>query len=431
MLAIDGATARRLLPMDRCVDLMHEALAGLARGNAANPLRSMLLMPFETPVPSVLASMPAALGDPPALGIKVISVFPGNHGTGFESHQGFVLLFEPEHGSPVALIDAIAITAIRTAAVSGLATRLLARADATDLAIIGSGTQARSHLDAMRAVRSIGRVRVWSPHRERLDAFVADAADAGITVEASADARAAVEGADIVCTVTASSHAGGRRRLAGRRRAHQRRRLIAGHAPRARQRGGAALAPVRRPARIGAATRRATTSSRCARAPSARTTSWPRSARSLPAWREGRRSADEITLFKSLGLAIEDLAAARWIHQRALEHGSRHARSRSAERGGAAAGGRPGRGPRPHAERMRGGVGSHAPASHSKPMARSEHPPQAREPAAHRLFKLRGARNAVAALTPTSSRDGRVHGQRRQHGARVAWVAQRRACRRR
>src|SRR6185503_3380840 len=96
---------------------------------------------------------------------------------------------------PVALIDAIAITAIRTAAVSGLATRLLARPDAADLAIIGSGTQARSHLDAMRAVRPLRRVRAWSPHRDRLDAFV----------EASADAQAAVEAADIVCTVTASA----------------------------------------------------------------------------------------------------------------------------------------------------------------------------------------------------------------------------------
>ena len=81
MLVIDGTTARHLLPMDRCIDLMDEALIVLARGNAANPLRTMLLMPFPTPVPSVLASMPAALGDPPSLGIKIISVFPSNHGT--------------------------------------------------------------------------------------------------------------------------------------------------------------------------------------------------------------------------------------------------------------------------------------------------------------------------------------------------------------
>jgi ornithine cyclodeaminase len=321
MLAIDGTTARQLLPMDRCIDLMEEALTGLARGNAANPLRSMLALPFETPVPSVLASMPAALGDPPALGIKVISVFPGNHGTGYESHQGFVLLFEAEHGSPVALIDAIAITAIRTAAVSGLATRLLARPDAADLAIIGSGTQARSHLDAIRAVRQLQRVRAWSPHRERLEAFVAEAAARGLTVEAAADARAAVEGADIICTVTASAtpvvngswladgahlNAVGSSQPANRELdsdAVRRSRLFVDRRESTRNEAGDYLIPLREGA-IGEDHIVAEIGEVAANLA------------------KGRRSAEEITLFKSLGLAIEDLAAARWIHQRALETGS-------------------------------------------------------------------------------------------------------------
>jgi ornithine cyclodeaminase/alanine dehydrogenase-like protein (mu-crystallin family) len=321
MLAIDGTTARQLLPMDRCIDLMEEALAGLARGNAANPLRSMLLMPFETPVPSVLASMPAALGDPPALGIKVISVFPGNHGTGIESHQGFVLLFEPEHGSPVALIDAIAITAIRTAAVSGLATRLLARPDAAELAIIGSGTQARSHLQAMRAVRPIARVRAWSPHRERLEAFAADAEASGATVEAAADARSAIDGADIVCTVTASStpvvegawladgthvNAVGSSQAVNRELdndAVARARLFVDRRESAQNEAGDYLIPLREGA-IG---------------PDHIVAEIGEVAAGMA---EGRRSVDEITLFKSLGLAIEDLAAARWIHQRAVETGA-------------------------------------------------------------------------------------------------------------
>lgn len=321
MLAIDGKTARQLLPMDRCIDLMEEALAGLAHGNAANPLRSMLLMPFETPVPSVLASMPAALGDPPALGIKVISVFPGNHGTGIESHQGFVLLFEPEHGSPVALIDAIAITAIRTAAVSGLATRLLARPDATELAIIGSGTQARSHLQAMRAVRPIARVRAWSPHRDRLEAFAAEAGDDGVRVEATSDARSAVDGADIVCTVTASStpvvegawladgthlNAVGSSQAVNRELdndAVARSRLFVDRRESAQNEAGDYLIPLREGA-IGQDHIVAEIGEVAA------------------GMAEGRRSADEITLFKSLGLAIEDLAAARWIHQRAVETGA-------------------------------------------------------------------------------------------------------------
>jgi ornithine cyclodeaminase len=265
--------------------------------------------------------MPAALGDPPALGIKVISVFPGNHGTGYESHQGFVLLFEAEHGSPVALIDAIAITAIRTAAVSGLATRLLARPDAADLAIIGSGTQARSHLEAMGAVRSLRRVRAWSPHRERLDAFVADAAEAGVTVEAAPDARSAVEDADMLCTVTAASmpvvegawladgahiNAVGSSQPANREldnEAVRRARLFVDRRESTRNEAGDYLIPLREGA-IGEDHIVAEIGEVAA------------------GMADGRRSPEEITLFKSLGLAIEDLAAARWIHQRALETGA-------------------------------------------------------------------------------------------------------------
>jgi ornithine cyclodeaminase len=150
--------------------------------------------------------MPAALDSPGIIGLKVISVYPGNRGSGYESHQGFVLLFESEHGAPVALVDAGEITAIRTAAVSGLATRLLAREDADELAILGSGTQARTHLEAMLVARpGIRRVRAWGPNSERLQAFAAGASRAhDRPVEAVASARDAVDGAAIVCTVTAS-----------------------------------------------------------------------------------------------------------------------------------------------------------------------------------------------------------------------------------
>jgi len=144
-----------LLPMDECIDAMAEALAALARGDAVMPLRSVLSLPDER---GSLVTMPTILPEAGALGVKVITAFPGNQDTEFDSHQGAVLLFEAEHGLPVVIADATAITGIRTAAVSGLATRLLAREDATDLAIIGSGTQAGTHLEAMRAVRDIGRV---------------------------------------------------------------------------------------------------------------------------------------------------------------------------------------------------------------------------------------------------------------------------------
>jgi ornithine cyclodeaminase len=319
MLAIDGATAGSLLPMDRCIDLMADALAGLARGEAANPLRTVVPVPAE--VPSALAAMPAVLANPPAMGVKVISIFPGNHGSGIESHQGFVLLFEGERGSPVALIDAIAITAIRTAAVSGLATRLLARDDAGDLAILGSGTQARSHLAAMRAVRQLRRVRAWSPHRERLEAFAHEAADAGTAVEVMDSAQDTVEGADIICTVTASAtpvvegawlapgahlNAVGSSVPTSREldsEAVARSRLFVDRRESARNEAGDYLIPLREGA-IGEDHIVAELGEIAA---------------GLAA---GRRTPDEITLFKSLGLAIEDLAAARWIHQQAVATGT-------------------------------------------------------------------------------------------------------------
>ena len=318
MLAIDGATARSLLPMDRCIDLMADALAGLARGEGANPLRTVVPVPADAP--SALAAMPAVLADPPAMGVKIISVFPGNHGTGIESHQGFVILFEGEHGSPVALIDAIAITAIRTAAVSGLATRLLAREGAADLAILGSGTQARSHLDAMRAVRQVKRIRAWSPHRERLEAFVHEAAEEGTQVEASESAEAAVNGADIICTVTASAtpvlegswlapgahvNAVGSSLAANRELdtdAVRRARLFVDRRESARNEAGDYLIPLHEGA-IGEDHIVAEIGEIAA------------------GMAQGRGGPDEITLFKSLGLAIEDLASARWIHQQAVASG--------------------------------------------------------------------------------------------------------------
>src|SRR5687767_2321347 len=128
VLLITQSEVPALLPMRECVPLMAETLATLTRGDAILPLRQVFLLPKG---PGAFASMPAYLGTPAAIGIKVITVFPGNHGTQYDSHQGAVLLFEPEHGRLVAIIDASSITAIRTAAVSGVATQLLARADAS------------------------------------------------------------------------------------------------------------------------------------------------------------------------------------------------------------------------------------------------------------------------------------------------------------
>src|SRR5438477_2860354 len=202
VLVVDQATVRRLLPMEECVPVMAEALSALARGQALLPLRQVLMLPGGQ---GAFAAMPAHLASPPALGIKVITVFPGNHGTDLDSHQGAVLLFETERGRLLAIMDASSITAIRTAAVSGVATRALARADAATLGLLGTGVQALTHLEAMALVRPLRRVRVWSRDAAHVARFVERArARHPFAVEPAASAREAVEDADVVCTVTSS-----------------------------------------------------------------------------------------------------------------------------------------------------------------------------------------------------------------------------------
>ena len=126
---------RALLPMRVCMDLVAEALAALARGEGQNPLRRGMRLADGK---SLLGMMPGSLASPPVVGLKVVGVFPGNHATEYDSHQGVVVLFDPENGVPRAIFDASEITAIRTAAASGVATRLLANADAALLQRTGA-----------------------------------------------------------------------------------------------------------------------------------------------------------------------------------------------------------------------------------------------------------------------------------------------------
>src|SRR6476660_7534808 len=148
-----------LLPMDACIPLMRDALTSLSDRDVVMPLRTKVGLPDGS---GVLGLMPGYLGNPESFGLKVVTVMPGNHGTPFDSHQGVVMLFGVKHGEPLAIIDATAITAIRTAAASAAATDALANPDAGNLALIGSGAQARTHLAAMQCVRQLRRVRVWS-----------------------------------------------------------------------------------------------------------------------------------------------------------------------------------------------------------------------------------------------------------------------------
>jgi len=202
VLVLNEPGVRALLPMRECVSLMKDALSTFARGDAVLPLRGKMSLPDGS---GLIGMMPGYLGEPRSFGIKVLSVMHGNHGTGYDSHQGVVMLFGLEHGEPLAILDASAITAIRTAAASGAATQALAREDAGDLAILGSGTQARTHLEAMRAVRTIRRVRVWSRSRVNAEKFAhSNAVASGVPIEVMASGEDAVRGADLVCTTTAA-----------------------------------------------------------------------------------------------------------------------------------------------------------------------------------------------------------------------------------
>jgi ornithine cyclodeaminase/alanine dehydrogenase-like protein (mu-crystallin family) len=197
---LGSADIKALLPIADCIELMRTTMIAVSEGRARIPLRTVL------PVSNggLLGSMPGYLAEPECFGVKLLSLFPGNPAAGLSSHLGLVLLFEPKHGLPVALLDAAELTAIRTAAVSGLATRLLAREDSGDLAILGSGEQAHSHLKAMLSVRPIRRVRVWSRNAAHAATFAEQSAQHGLKVETAPTAQAAVDGADLICTVTGS-----------------------------------------------------------------------------------------------------------------------------------------------------------------------------------------------------------------------------------
>jgi ornithine cyclodeaminase/alanine dehydrogenase-like protein (mu-crystallin family) len=195
-----AAEVSALLPMKDCVELMRRTMIALSEGRAVVPLRSVMAMPDAR---GMLGNMPGYLADPECFGVKLVSLMPHNKPPQYSSHLGLVLLFEADHGRPVAILDAAEITAIRTAAASGLATRLLARPDAGDLAILGAGEQARSHLQAMLAVRPLRRIRVWARDRGKAEAFAeTQGARHGVAVETPGGVREAVEGADIICTLT-------------------------------------------------------------------------------------------------------------------------------------------------------------------------------------------------------------------------------------
>ncbi|WP_327064509.1 ornithine cyclodeaminase family protein [Kitasatospora sp. NBC_01302] len=204
MLLIDRATVRKVYPMREATQVMAEAMRRYSKKMVDLPLRTILRPEKDT---GLLGTMPGFVSGEgwAGYGVKAMVLKPENPARGLELHIGVVLVFHPDTGAPLALMDAGAVTAIRTASVSAAATDALARRDAGDLAVLGSGVQARSHLEAMQVVRPLRRVRVWSRTRANADAYRAWAAtELGIEVEVTDSPAEALAGADLVCTATAA-----------------------------------------------------------------------------------------------------------------------------------------------------------------------------------------------------------------------------------
>ncbi|MDE3154900.1 MAG: ornithine cyclodeaminase family protein [Acidobacteriota bacterium] len=308
----------QVLSMDDLIDSMATALTRFSAGEVVQPVRPVVIV---EPVKAFMAVMPAYTPHPAALGTKLVTVFHDNAAKKLPSHLATILLMDPATGALVAVMDGRYITEARTAAVSAVSSRLLATAGASTLAIIGSGVQARSHLEALGRVHALKDVRVWSPNAQRLRQFVEEARGrTAATLSAAASAADAVRGADIVVLVTASPRPvieagwvtpGAHVISVGATRPDQRE-----IDPRLTERARF-FVDSREAALVecgdivmGVAEQRFGLDHIAGELGAA-------VAGTIP----GRQSADQITIFKSLGMAVEDVVAADLAYRRACERG--------------------------------------------------------------------------------------------------------------
>ncbi len=296
----------RLLPKT-CIDIMHDTFLSFANGRFEQYLRTAQPLPQG----NIFGFMPAYLGE--WFGAKLITVFPQNHSAGLPSHQGIVLLFDSATGTLRFAADGDAITAVRTGAVSALATDLLANPSASTLALIGAGAQARSHLAAISCVRPLSKVTVWDRSPSATERFARELSSPSLPVVPCATAREAVNGAEIICTVTPSpvpvlesdwvapgAHinavgacAAANRELAGELVA--RARLYCDSIESALAESGDYLIPLKE----GLISKEHMLGTL---------------GQLVSGEVSGRRSPEDITIFDALGLAIEDIACAIYLH---------------------------------------------------------------------------------------------------------------------
>ncbi len=313
VLVLSEHEVERLLDMESCVEAMAEVLASLARGELFLPLRSVAR---PEGAPSLMGLMPAYRETPvPLWSLKEIVISPDNPARGLDTHQGGVLLHDGTTGELVALLNASPITAIRTAAVSAVATRALARDDARRIAILGAGVQARAHVAAMKAVVEDPEIRIWT---RSTDAAERLASETGAIVAPSADA--ALFGAEVVCTTTSSREPVVEKRWV---------------APGTHINAVGACFPTTRELDTETIAHSSLFVDRRESAfneagdyliPAAEGAIGPEHVKAelgevLAGMHPGREHEDELTVFKSLGIAVEDLAAAELVVRRAREQG--------------------------------------------------------------------------------------------------------------
>jgi len=315
ILVLDNQQIKELLPMKECIELMADALAALARGEVYQPLRTIIRPPEAR---GLLGLMPAfRAGERGAFGMKAICVFPENPAKGKDAHQGAVMLFSRDTGEMLALMNASEITAIRTAAVSAVATRLLARENTQQLAIIGAGVQARTHLTALAAVRPIKHARVACRNVEHAEQLAREMqAQFSFPIEPVRTNEEAVRGADLIVTATSSLEPVIDKEWISPG-AHVN--AIGTHSPNSREVDSATMAA----ARIFTDRRESAINESGDYLLAAKEgLVTPESilgeiGELLIGSKSGRTSASEITLFKSLGLAIEDVACAGYLYNKA------------------------------------------------------------------------------------------------------------------
>jgi len=315
ILILDSNQIKELLPMADCIELMSDALSALARDEVHQPLRTIVRPPNAH---GFLGLMPAyRSGEGGAFGLKAICVFPENPSQGKDAHQGAVTLFSRNTGELLALMNASAITAIRTAAVSAVATRLLAREGAQELAIIGAGVQARTHLAALALVRTIKHARVAARNMDHAQLLAREMQPYfPFPIEPVQKNENAVRGADLILTATSSLEPVINKDWISPG-AHIN--AIGTHSPNSREIDSATMAA----ARIFVDRRESALNESGDYLLAAKEgVITPDSivgeiGELLIGKKTGRTSTTEITIFKSLGLAIEDVACAEYLYRKA------------------------------------------------------------------------------------------------------------------